>query len=84
MENLSRLFYELGCSVAYNLDGGATAVMANESGMLNRQTDTDRLCSDILYIIDTDERLVLQPVPEDAADSEDAAEPKTEEREQGE
>ncbi len=84
MENLSRLFYELGCSVAYNLDGGATAVMANESGMLNRQTDTDRLCSDILYIIDTDERLVLQPVPEDAADSEDAAEPKTEEGEQGE
>ena len=78
MENLSRLFYELGCSVAYNLDGGATAVMANESGMLNRQTDTDRLCSDILYIIDTDERLVLQPVPEDAA------EPKTEEGEQGE
>ena len=64
--------------------GYALITVLLKSGMLNRQTVTDRLCSDILYIIDTDERLVLQPVPEDAADSEDAAEPKTEEREQGE
>ena len=65
MENLSTLFYELGCTVAYNLDGGATAVMANADGMLNRQSDRNRECSDIIYIIDTAERL-----PETAGEAE--------------
>ena len=55
MAQLSELFYALGCKAAYNLDGGATAVMATASGALNEQTDTRRECSDILYIIDTDE-----------------------------
>ncbi len=65
MKNLSTLFYELGCTVAYNLDGGATAVMANADGMLNRQSDRNRECSDIIYIIDTAERL-----PETAGEAE--------------
>lgn len=50
MKELSELFERLGCSAAYNLDGGATAVMANLYGELNRRADTDRQCSDILYI----------------------------------
>ncbi|MBQ3072315.1 MAG: phosphodiester glycosidase family protein, partial [Oscillospiraceae bacterium] len=64
MEKLSELFYELGCNVAYNLDGGATAVMANAGGVLNRQYRYSRLCSDILYITDPEEQFLPDAVGE--------------------
>lgn len=50
IEDLSLLFEQLGCRAAYNLDGGDTAVMASAAGEINRRSDTDRECSDILYI----------------------------------
>ena len=50
MKHLSALFYDLGCSLAYNLDGGATAVMANSRKTINHQSSTHRGCSDIIYI----------------------------------
>lgn len=52
MQELSALFEDLGCVSAYNMDGGATAVLANGYGELNRREDTSRQCSDIIYIID--------------------------------
>lgn len=52
MEQLSELMYDLGCSVAYNLDGGATAVMATMNDVLNQRRNEDRECSDIVYIVD--------------------------------
>lgn len=50
MVQLSELMYDLGCSVAYNLDGGATAVMATAEDALNQRRNEDRECSDIVYI----------------------------------
>ena len=56
MEGLSALMEELGCKSAYNMDGGATAVMVSKSGNVNKQTDKSRACSDIIYIIDNTEK----------------------------
>ena len=39
--------------VAYNLDGGATAVMATAEDALNQRKNEDRECSDIVYISDS-------------------------------
>ena len=52
MNHLSQLFYELGCTAAYNLDGGATAIMVTSKECISSQSDKSRGCSDILYIID--------------------------------
>lgn len=53
-EDLSLLFERLGCKAAYNLDGGDTAVMATATREINQRDDTERECSDILYICDYD------------------------------
>lgn len=50
MEQLSQFFYDLGCTAAYNLDGGQTAVMASKRGLVNQPYDGGRTTSDILYI----------------------------------
>lgn len=52
MEQLSQLFYELGCTAAYNLDGGQTAVMATKDALVNQPYRGGRSTSDILYIAD--------------------------------
>ena len=52
MKELSQLMYELGCTVAYNLDGGGTAIMADASGAISRQSNSERRCSDILFIVE--------------------------------
>ena len=57
MGQLSELMYDLGCSVAYNLDGGATAVLATMDGVLNRRENEDRECSDIVYLAEIDETI---------------------------
>jgi exopolysaccharide biosynthesis protein len=49
MIGLSEFFIELGCTVAYNLDGGNTAAMATSEGLLSIPSGT-RKVSDILYI----------------------------------
>ena len=52
MKQLSQLMYDQGCTVAYNLDGGGTAVMANAEGAISRQSNLSRQCSDILFIVE--------------------------------
>lgn len=52
MRQLSQLMYDHGCTIAYNLDGGGTAVMANAEGAISRQSNLSRQCSDILFIVE--------------------------------
>ncbi len=48
---LAQVFYDLGCTVAFNLDGGDTAVMTYNGAWENQPQDDDpRDVSDILYI----------------------------------
>lgn len=51
--DLSTLFAELGCTAAYNLDGGDTAVMCWGAEWINRPQDAKpRSCADFLYIVE--------------------------------
>ena len=52
MEELSQLFYRLGCSDAYNLDGGQTAQMYFAGSIINQPHNGGRDVSDIVYIGD--------------------------------
>jgi len=51
--NLAALCKQLGMTVAYNLDGGATARMYYRDHTVNRPSK-DRSLSDIVYVIDVD------------------------------
>ncbi|HAP44236.1 MAG: hypothetical protein A2087_14385 [Spirochaetes bacterium GWD1_61_31] len=53
LRQLSRLFYDLGCSVAYNLDGGQSAVMTFMGDMINQPYKGGRNVSDIVFIAET-------------------------------
>ena len=51
LPELSQLFLDLGCTEAYNLDGGRTSEMAFFGEMVNQPlADGRRECSDIIYI----------------------------------
>ncbi len=50
LQALSQLFYDLGCKVAYNLDGGQTAMMAYGNQLVNRPINGGRESSDIVFI----------------------------------
>ncbi|MBR5540056.1 MAG: phosphodiester glycosidase family protein [Clostridia bacterium] len=50
MVELARLMKDLGCTVAYNLDGGQTAQMAFNGAIVNQPYKDGRDVSDILYI----------------------------------
>lgn len=50
LAELSRVFYDLGCKTAYNLDGGQTAMMLFQGKLVNQAYKGGRECSDILYI----------------------------------
>ncbi len=50
MVELANLMKELGCTAAYNLDGGQTAQMAFDGAMVNQPYKDGRVVSDILYI----------------------------------
>ncbi|MDO4572345.1 MAG: phosphodiester glycosidase family protein [Clostridia bacterium] len=52
LTQLSELFFELGCTTAFNLDGGGTAVMASRDGLLSQPSGQGREVSDIVYIAD--------------------------------
>ena len=52
MQELSQLFYNLGCKVAYNLDGGGSAKMMYMDGMVNHPSSRSREISDILMIVE--------------------------------
>lgn len=49
-ENMAKMFEEMGCAAAYNLDGGKTSVMAFMDKVYNRPYEGGRKVSDILYI----------------------------------
>lgn len=51
MQELSQLMYDLGCTVAYNLDGGKSSEMIFMGEMVNQQKGR-RSVTDILYIGD--------------------------------
>ena len=50
MTSLSYLMDELGCRVAYNLDGGDTSQMLWGTKLINHPSDGGRDCSDIVLI----------------------------------
>jgi exopolysaccharide biosynthesis protein len=52
MSELSQLFFDLGCTVAYNLDGGKSAEMAFMGERFSQPYEGGRSTSDILYIAD--------------------------------
>ncbi len=54
LAELSNLYYELGCKVAYNLDGGGSAKMMFMDSMVNNPSSRSRPISDILMIVETD------------------------------
>ena len=49
LAELSQLFYELGCTTAYNLDGGDTAAMAVDGAIYSKPSG-ERKATDIIYI----------------------------------
>lgn len=50
LPQLSKLFESLGCKMAYNLDGGRTAMMTFGDNLVNRPYLDGRVVSDIVYI----------------------------------
>ncbi len=50
LKELALLFQSLGCSAAYNLDGGQTAMMAFNGTLVNRPYKNGRKVSDIIFI----------------------------------
>ncbi len=55
MSELSKLFSELGCKEAFNLDGGGTAQMAFMGNRINQPAPEYRRTADMIYITDQDE-----------------------------
>ena len=50
LPDLSRLFYDLGCKVAYNLDGGNSSIMVWNNEIINEPSGGGRESSDALLI----------------------------------
>ena len=50
LRQMSQLFFDLGCRVAYNLDGGQSAMMTFMSEIVNQPYNGGRPISDIIYI----------------------------------
>ncbi len=50
LEQLAQIFRDMGCTEAYNLDGGKTAVMVFMNEIVNQPYDGGRKVSDIVYI----------------------------------
>jgi len=50
LPDLSQLFYDLGCSAAYNLDGGNSSVMVWQDAVINDPSGGGRESSDALLI----------------------------------
>lgn len=54
LEDFALIFEELGCSVAYNLDGGASAVMSYNDQVVNQPVGGGRTISDCLIIVEVE------------------------------
>ena len=51
---LAAIFEELGCTEAYNLDGGGSAVMVFNNEKYSRQSNGGRDLGDIIYVAETE------------------------------
>jgi hypothetical protein len=49
LDELAQVFAFLGCKAAYNLDGGATAMMVFDGAVVNHPTNGGRSSSDIIF-----------------------------------
>lgn len=49
LDELANTFESLGCKTAYNLDGGATAMMVFQGAVISQPTNGGRSSSDIIY-----------------------------------
>lgn len=49
LDELANTFVSLGCVTAYNLDGGATAMMVFDGAVISQPTNGGRSSSDIIY-----------------------------------
>ena len=49
LDELAQTFVSLGCKTAYNLDGGATAMMVFQGALINQPTNGGRSSSDIIW-----------------------------------
>lgn len=57
-EELQKIFLDLGCQYAYNLDGGGSTTLVFKGRVLNSLTDgRERSVADILYFIDVGDGL---------------------------
>ncbi len=61
LDDFAKLFYDLGVSEAYNLDGGSSSVITFMDAEVNRPAWSGRKSSDILYICE------LSQIPFDTA-----------------
>lgn len=52
LAEMSQIFYDMGCSVAYNMDGGKSSEMSFMGELVNEPYEGGRATSDILYIAD--------------------------------
>ena len=52
LKDMSQLFYDLGCTAAFNLDGGQSSEMAFMGNVVNHPYNGGRSTTDILYIAD--------------------------------
>ena len=55
LPDLSRLFYDLGCTAAYNLDGGNSSIMVWNDAVINDPSGGGRESSDALLIAEVKE-----------------------------
>ena len=51
LTEMSRMMEELGCKVAYNLDGGGSSLMYWNGEIINNPCTKDRKISDIIYLL---------------------------------
>ena len=65
----SQLAYDEGCTVAYNLDGGRSAMMVFEGALVDKPYKDGRPISDIIYLLNP----VKEPVSGDTSSSGDAS-----------
>jgi len=49
LDELANTFVSLGCKTAYNLDGGATAMMVFQGSVISHPTNGGRSSSDVIY-----------------------------------
>ena len=55
LPDLSRLFYDLGCTAAYNLDGGNSSIMVWQNEVINDPSGGGRESSDALLITEVND-----------------------------